>query len=337
MNQAKFHRRGPCVPETQQASMKQGAINILGGGAVGAPLAAFLTKAGRSVVLLRSNGDGSGSRHETFVVRGDSSSLAVVIEERAFAESGKPEGWVVVAAKAHANAAIANELASRSFTGPIVLLQNGIGVERPFVEAGFRQLIRGVLYITSQRNADRDFTLRAPRPSPLGLVAGPPDLLARALEILHVPEIPFVGEAEIGRWVWRKTIINAVFNSICTVTERNNRLFAESPTAMGLAEGVVRECVGLAQARGVELDSREILDDIQMISRSSSQLISTLQDVRAGRPTEMSFMNLELAKVAAFGEPPVDLTLTACLGELVMIKATASQKSVHKQPTSDLP
>jgi 2-dehydropantoate 2-reductase len=307
----------------------QGNIYIVGGGAVGAPLAAFLTKAGRQVVLLRSGGAGSVRRHETVMVRGEAETLSIAVEEQAFAESGTPDGWVVVAAKAHANAEIAGELARRSFAGPIVLLQNGIGVENPFVEAGFRQMLRGVLYVTSERNADRDFTLRAPRPSPLGIISGDVALLDRALGVLSVPEMPFVGDADIGRCVWRKTIINAVFNSICTLTDRNNRLFVESPAAMALAERVVSECVCLAANHGVILEREQLLEDIRMISSNSSQLISTLQDVRAGRPTEMEFMNLGLARMAKDEGAPVDLTLTSGLGELVMIKAgLASRPSV---------
>lgn len=306
--------------------MKEEMIYILGAGAVGAPLAVFLKKAGRPVVLLRSNEMGMDGSPRTYVVRRDAETVMLDIEERAFSNSGVLDGWLVIAAKAHANKSIADELAKRSFKGPIVLLQNGIGVERPFVEAGLRQLVRGVLYVTSQRNADRDFSFSAPRPSLLGLVSGEADLPKRAVEKFAVPEMLFVSEPEIGRWVWRKTIINAVFNSICTVTERTNRLFVESSSAMELAGCVVKECVNLAHINGIKLDSQQILDDILMISRHSEQLISTLQDVRAGRPTEMSFMNLELAKMAKHAQSRVELKLTAFLGELVMIKAEAAQK-----------
>jgi 2-dehydropantoate 2-reductase len=296
-------------------------IHILGGGAVGAPLAAFLVNAGRSVVLLRSDRNEKISGAKTFVIHVDSGTRNVEIEERFFGKCGALEGWLVIATKAHANVAIARELQRRSFRGPVILLQNGLGVERPFLEAGIQQLIRGVLYVTSQRSGDREFIFRAPGFSRLGLVAGPADLLVRAAALLSVPEMPLIVESELEKWVWRKTIVNAVFNSICTLTECSNRLFVESPEAMRIAEEVVRECGCLALAQGIEWDGKQVLDDIQHISRNSRQLISTLQDVRAGRPTEMSFLNLELARLAALNTPPVAMPLTWCLGELVVIKA----------------
>src|SRR5690349_22860878 len=47
------------------------------------------------------------------------------------------DGTIVIAAKSYANPAIAQALRDKAATGPVVVLQNGLGVETPFLDAGF--------------------------------------------------------------------------------------------------------------------------------------------------------------------------------------------------------
>lgn len=311
-------------------ALSQNRIYVLGGGAIGAPLAAFLAQAGKPVALLRATPGRQHSPERRIQVQCGAHPIDVMVQEEFFHDTEKLEGWLVIATKAHANASIAAELARRDFCGPLVLLQNGLGIERPFLEAGFTRIVRGVLYVTSQLTRDHQYSLRVPHLSPLGMVAGDEDLLKQAMAVLSTPELPFIEVPNIERSVWKKTIINAAFNSICTLVEEDNGIFVRDELAMSLAKQVVEECTRLGRMRGVELDPNQILEEIILISSRSTQLISTLQDVRAGRPTEMDFMNLELARLAAEEQPPVELPVTSCLGKLVKIKSSAGHRPPHQ-------
>ncbi len=54
---------------------------------------------------------------------------------------------------------------------------------------------------------------------------------------------------------------------------------------------------------------------------SDGQLISTLQDIRIGRPTEIEFLNLEIVHVAASLQPKVYLPRTELLGKMILAKS----------------
>ncbi len=77
---------------------------------------------------------------------------------------------------------------------------------------------------------------------------------------------------------------------------------------------------------GLGLSEQELLDQLHLISeRSNGQLISTLQDLRNGRPTEIAFLNLEIARVAAALQPPVEVPRTELLGQLIGVKSSLSR------------
>jgi len=56
----------------------------------------------------------------------------------------------------------------KAATGPVVIMQNGVGVERPFLEARFSPISRCILYVTSQAASEYDFTFRPITSSPRG-------------------------------------------------------------------------------------------------------------------------------------------------------------------------
>ena len=64
------------------------------------------------------------------------------------------------------------------------------------------------------------------------------------------------------------------------------------------------------------------MEQILLISkRSDGQLISTLQDIRIGRQTEIEFLNLEIARVAASMQPSIDLPRVEFLGKMIVAKS----------------
>jgi 2-dehydropantoate 2-reductase len=302
--------------------METRTIYILGSGAVGFPLAASLAAAGRRVVAVRTSRADVAYRTVTVTLRNGPDRLETVVETVSLAGLRELDGPIVVAAKAYANDAIARELAGRGAAGPIILLQNGIGVEQPYLDAGFPSIYRCVLYVTGQTTGEYEFQFRPVTASPIGVIAGTEEELRRCVAALTTETFPFRAEADIRREIWRKAIINAVFNSICPLLEVDNGVFARDEDAAGLAREVIRECVMLTDRLGLELSAPELLEQLLLISRrSDGQLISTLQDLRGGRSTEMPFLNTAIAGVAASLEPGIELPRVALLGRLVAAKA----------------
>ena len=113
-----------------------------------------------------------------------------------------------------------------------------------------------------------------------------------------------------------------MFNSVCPLLDIDNGIFVRDDAAKGLALEIIRECVTLTDRLNLGLGESELMEQLLRISQGSSgQLISTLQDIKQGRPTEIAFLNLEIARVAAALQPSVAVPRTAFLGQLILAKS----------------
>ena len=306
---------------------KSKPVYILGGGAIGLTLAAYLASAGRNVLVVRTSRDDVSPTRITVTIVRDGVPLRGPLETVSLSRLETLDGVIAVTAKSYANPAIAAALAARKASGPVVLLQNGLGVERPFLDAPLPRIYRCVLYTTSQTIAENEVTFRPISSSPIGVVKGDEAELERCVAALATPGFPFHAEKNIERDVWKKAIANAVFNSICPLLDIDNGVFHRDPEAAGLAREVVRECLLLTEAKGLALglSEAELMEQILRISKGSEgQLISTLQDIRHGRRTEIDSLNLEMARMAAALVPPVSVSKTEFLGKMLLAKSRNS-------------
>jgi 2-dehydropantoate 2-reductase len=297
-------------------------IYILGSGAVGLPLAAYLVSDGKHAVAVRTSRSDVPRGTITVSVRNGADDLRVPVETVSLSQLPHVDGMIAITAKSYANTSIAPELRSKAVGGPLVLLQNGVGVERAFLEAGFPRIYRCILYVTSQATAENAFAFRPITSSPIGIVKGNEPDLEKSVRALATSRFPFHPEKNIQRETWKKAIINSVFNSICPLLEVDNGIFVRDKAVASLAEEVVGECVTLTDRLSLGLTQAELMEQILRISKGSDgQLISTLQDIRNGRETEIEFLNLEIARVAASCQPKIDLPRTAFLGQMILARS----------------
>jgi 2-dehydropantoate 2-reductase len=307
-------------------------VYILGSGAVGFPLAAYLANAGRAVIAVRTSRHDVPASSIAVAVQNGETRITASVETISLSRLKHIDGTIVVAAKSYANPAIAQALAEKAAAGPVVILQNGLGVEKPFLDAGFAPVFRCVLYVTGQPASDHEFVFRPVVASPIGIVAGgEAAALQQCVDDLSTAGFPFRAEANIQREVWKKVIINAVFNSICPLLKADNGIFVRDEAAADLARGLIRECVAVTDRLGLGLSESELIDQLLLISgRSDGQLISTLQDLRHGRQTEIEFLNLEIARVAASMRPAIALPQVELLGKMIAAKSSLARRAAGR-------
>ena len=297
-------------------------IYLLGSGAIGFPLAAYLTHAGRSVVAVRTSRKDVPKGTITVAVHNGANRMSTPVETISLSKLTHLDGTIVIATKSYANKAIALELKDKAARSPVVIMQNGVGVEKPFLDAHFFPIYRCILYVTSQATSEYDFTFRPVTASPIGIVNGNESALKKRVDDLTTDEFPFRSEANIQREIWKKAIINSVFNSICPLLEVDNGVFVRDEETANLAREVVRECVTLTDRLDMRLSENELMEQIMLISKGSDgQLISTLQDIRMGRQTEIESLNLEMARVAASMQPRLHLPRIELLGKMILAKS----------------
>lgn len=297
-------------------------IYILGAGTVGQTLAVLLQAAGRQLILIRGSlSDGAAYRKNLRIITG-ANTTQEEISFSTFGQLKRIDGLVLVTAKAFGNQALARQLRPRSGSSPIVLLQNGLDVEQPFIEQGFPEIFRCVLFMSSQYHPDGGVLYRSVAPSAIGPVTQQNTTVEAIVNQINIPDFPFRADPDIRQTVWEKAIINCAFNSICPLLDTDNGIFQRDEKALEIARQVIGECVAVAAELDIPLDPAKIEERLLFISRSSDgQLISTLQDIRGGRQTEIDSLNLAVAnRATALGKPGL-ATLTGLLGRLLKLRS----------------
>ncbi|PZR41313.1 MAG: ketopantoate reductase [Azospira oryzae] len=302
-------------------------LYIIGSGAIGKALAVFLTHQQREVVLIRgSSDDGTHYQEKIELTLSDHTNLVAEVEVDSLRNHPVLEGVVILTNKSFGNQKLASALKGR-LHAPLVILQNGLGVEQPFIDNGFQDVYRCVLFATSQITDNGKLRFKPVAVSPVGIIKGDERTLNAVVNSITTPVFQFRAEQDIQLFIWKKAIANSVFNSICTLLEVDNGIFHRNEEAMRLAKRIVKECVAIAQQSGVQLQEQDVVDSILLISNSSDgQLISTLQDIRNKRETEIDMLNFEFVRIAEKSGRADQITETNLLGELVKIKSDLNRR-----------
>lgn len=301
--------------------MKEDKIYIVGSGAIGKALAVFLQLENKNVVLVRGSVDNVPDEEILITVTNrDNQKFQQKITTTTFSNIIDIHGIVLITAKAFANVELAKKLKAKKGNFPIVLLQNGLNIETPFEPFGY--VYRCVLFSTSQVTSDNNVSFKMVADSPIGNIQGKnlnPDAIVNQI---NTPRFGFKSETNILKVVWDKVIINCVFNSICPLLEVDNGIFHRNHEATRQARTIIGECVALADKYGIELDQKEIEEKLILISlRADGQLISTYEDIRNKRRTEIESLNLEISRLADEIGMPELVPNTRLLGEMIRIKS----------------
>jgi 2-dehydropantoate 2-reductase len=116
---------------------------------------------------------------------------------------------------------------------------------------------------------------------------------------------------------WRKVIFNASTNPIGALTGLTHGRVCERPDLRALVTGLVDEGKAVAAAQGIELDAdpEDLIDHAAQPEVAYGHKASMLQDVEAGRPTEVDYLNGGIVRFGA--EHGVSTPLNAAIQALV--------------------
>ena len=231
-------------------------IFIIGAGAIGKTLAVALKLSGKDAVLVRGSvDDGSSSFEQIEVVTNDGAKLAAQIEVGTFSRLSTLYGIIALTNKSFGNDNLARTLEARAKNSPLVILQNGLGVERPFIDRDFPEVYRCVLFVTSQMISTNQIRFRQVTISPIGMIKGNTANLRSVVEQLDSPVFQFKAETDIQTVIWMKAIINSVFNSICPLLEIDNGVFHRETQVRDIAKRVISECAAIAKEHGIDREA----------------------------------------------------------------------------------
>lgn len=126
--------------------------------------------------------------------------------------------------------------------------------------------------------------------------------------------------------IWTKLIVNIGVNALASVLRCNNGQLLARPEAEEILEALVKEAVQIARAKGIVLEVDDPLEHTKSVIRNTAEnRCSMLQDVLAGRPTEIEVMNA--AMVAAGRELGITTPVNQVLANLVRVLSRSNSTS----------
>jgi 2-dehydropantoate 2-reductase len=129
--------------------------------------------------------------------------------------------------------------------------------------------------------------------------------------LLTAGGLPTVLEPDIRAAIWSKAIFNAAMNALCALTRRTPGFLGAHEEARALIRTVVLEGVRAAQASGVAIEAEPILDlTVVSVTDHADHEASMLQDVKAGRRTEVDAINGAIVRAAQAAGVTVPVTET---------------------------
>ncbi len=296
-------------------------IALIGPGALGCLLGALLVEAGEDVwlvdyrpdrvALLRRQGirldtPGRGSR-----------TVQVPI---GLPEEVGPADLTIVAVKAHQTKTAAQSLPRLMAAGGLALsLQNGLGnLEGMTAAAGPQRLLAGVAFLGVTRTAAGQVILAGRGRIIIGVPAGSQVAAAeisRVAAVLQRAGLECQETADIEAALWEKLLVNVGINPLTALLRVPNGALPELPEAWELALAAANEALAVAWAAGINLAVDPEASLSRVCAATAANRSSMLQDVLAGRATEIEALNGQVsARGQALGvETPVNDFLTKLL------------------------
>lgn len=281
--------------------MKKTKIAILGAGAMGSLVGAFLIRGGADVILV----DPYEAHMDTIRTTGltmhiNEETICQQIPTCYHADQAGPVDVVICLVKS-----LFTEKALFKPSTLILTLQNGLG-NADTISHLFSpdRILQGVMKITSQLNAPGELTshiLPEMTAIHIGTMNGNTDAIVAA-QSLAVYWCKGGLKAEyhdnINDFIWGKAVNNIAINSACAITRLNIGSFLSEPKGWFITEQCIREVIAVANAKGIKLNFNTVTESIQKntIPKFGSHYPSTAQDVMNKETTEIETLNGAIVK-----------------------------------------
>jgi 2-dehydropantoate 2-reductase len=275
-------------------------VAIIGPGAIGLCLAVHLARGGRRVTLIDHRPD-RAARLSARPVRLHSPAGDVEATIPVRLAPDTPPDLVILATKAHAARAAGAAAATWIGAAPVLLMQNGLGVAAEVARAlPQAAVITAVSYQAANLAAEGEVHHVAHLLTHVGYEGRPPDAVAEAVAaMLSAAGLPARTEPDMVPVVWGKLLVNAAINPVAALAGVTNGAVAERPSLRALAQALAEEGQAAARAAGVALPYASAFEAaLDTARRTADNRCSMLQDLEAGRPTEIEYLNAAIVRVA---------------------------------------
>lgn len=263
-------------------------IAVVGAGAVGCYYGGLLAQAGHQVTLI-----GRVSHVEAIQTRGlileyETRQEQIVLAASTDMAAIKDADLILVCVKSADTMAVAEQIAP--YINPhaqVLSLQNGVENALSLTEK-LRCPVREVaVYVGTQMVAAGH--VRHHGQGGLKIGGGPGSEVLASL--WRSAGIPVEVVADIKAVLWAKLIVNCAYNALSAITDQPYGRIVAQEEACLLIRNIVAECEAVARVCEIELSPGQTERVLAVGAGMAGQYSSTAQDLRRGRPTEITYLN----------------------------------------------
>lgn len=186
----------------------------------------------------------------------------------------------------------------------IVCVQNGLGSEEVVRNLTNCRVVRATTYLAAEMIAPGEIKFIGDLPTYFGKdsqdIANIFNTVGLKTEVVD----------QLKEEVWKKLVFNCVINGLGTILDvPNNRL--HNPLLDDIKKALVTECQLVAIKEGVQLE-RDILEEINNFIQLSTNVNSTLQDLRKEKRTEIEYLNGAIVRLGEKHGIPTPVNKMIC-------------------------
>ena len=276
-------------------------IAIIGVGSIGGVILGALADTDADIVCVSKGRSASNLSDMGLVLHTPEGSIEVVPSERYLvvdSESGPLSEQIrgtcdiaIICGKTIDNPTL-TEIASKVLTpeGCALTIQNGLGnAEALSHRIGRDRVFVGSITHAAWRNNEGVVHWVGRGGIDFGTLDGSVNIQAEnLLDMLNDADLNAVISDDIQQIIWKKLLINVAINPVCAIAGVRNGALLEINSLWQQSMQAMREAAIVARASGVDLGDIELetyLRDVVIISPDNR--CSMLQDIMAGRPTEI--------------------------------------------------
>jgi 2-dehydropantoate 2-reductase len=295
------------------------SVLIVGAGAMGGVFGATLAGAGIETTLVDADARlvDAINQNGLKLIEGDGERVVRVRATTDPAVIAPPDAVLFFVKCQHTQAAAEAARPLVSNGARVVTLQNGWGNADVLSGLfGVERVVVGVTYTSATVVEPGVIRTSGPARTVVGALSGDRTLAEPVAGALEAAGFPVERPDDVLSEIWKKLVLNAATLPTAALTGLTAGALAAADEMRRLVEAAAAEAVAVGRAQGFAVELKERLDSIHdVLARAGSGKGSMLQDVEAGRPTEIDVISGAVLRLArAHG---IDVPVTQALYALV--------------------
>ncbi len=273
-------------------------IGVMGAGSIGLHLSAQLWLGGLKVTVICRQPDQASYINEyglTYIDL-DDQAQQIPVQACSLLDTPEPWDWIFLTVKQPQISSAISYLQNTRGTQRILCFQNGIGHQERLKE----ELPHAKIYVAVTTEGAYRQSPANVRHTGSGLTSlgawdeGDSDHhhdLQELVKLFSKTEMKIHIEDTIKERIWKKLIVNSCINPLTALLGITNGMLLESPPATQALEKLFMEAQEVAQLEGTKIGPLFLQEIVNVCRNTYLNKSSMLQDIEAGRETEIEFIN----------------------------------------------